>query len=1576
MLHSSLHAQVVINEISAVNDTNWLDEDLEYSDWIELKNTSAVSVDLTGWYLTDDVDDLTKWQFPSITMPADSYLVIFASNKNRSASGAELHTNFKLAGSGEYLALVQADGTQIEYEFTPAYPPQATDITYGISGEGSLSSITFIDATAACSARVPVDSSDDLGWHLIDFKESASWINGHTGVGYDENTTYRSLINLDVKAQMNEVNGSVYIRIPFTVSDATRVKSLSLRMKYDDGFVAYLNGVKVASANAPSTLSWNSTATALHNDADAQVFVTYDISTFISLLTDGENVLAIHGLNDSLTSSDMLIVPELDGTVATETSDGELGFLVRPTPGTANSATYNTLSEPVFISKSDGVYSSPFTVEVSATNDVDAIYYTLDGTEPTATSAMYSGPIPISSTTMLRARSFKAGYSLGAISSETYVFLSNDVKSFTSDLPIIVLDNLGISSTIPDTGEALPVKQRAFMGFFEPAANGRTSLTNQFTIGTRAGMIRRGKSTIRNTATKPNLSIETWGEGIDDDADIKPFGMPAESDWILWAPFRYDPAGIRNPLAHLLYGLTGNYAVRTHFVEVFLNVSGGNVSMDDYVGLYVFMEKIKIENDRIDIDEVGPLDTMEPNVSGGYILQIDADEGEYGSNPLSGISQPSIFCSEPDLFSIVPEQQSYIENYVATFESLIHQNNPAYTNYFDIQKAVDHHLLNMLTMNPDAFRLSTFLYKPRNGKLSYGPVWDFDRAMESVDYRDDNPLIWNAPSGGTKYFDYEPEAIWWNDLFKYPDFWQAYIDRWQELREGVFSESNIVSIVDSLAAEVAEAKARDIARWTGVNSPRGVYSVPRTGSNGLDGTQQGEINHLKWWLSQRLNWIDSRFLAKPILSQASSPIADTISLTMTASSGHMIYYTTDGSDPRAAGGLPSASASVYSGPLTVPADTIIKARVWNGTAWGSGSVAPYDAPWSGLTEGVYQRLSQKLLLTEIHYNPAAPPAGSAYLNDDFEFVEFRNIGLAPLDLRGYALAGGIAFSFEGSAVESLPAGGFVVVVRNLAAFSSRYDTTGIPIAGEYAQSLGNNGDHLRLEFNGEKLFDISYTDARGWPPGADGGGHSLIPLNESVGAKQFDTLDYYGNWRASSYIGGSPGRADPAPPAGVLINEIIAHTDTGSAPPYDSNDQVELYNPLNSDIVLDKYWYLSDSLSDLEKWNIPTDTIIPAKGWVVFDENDFHPDRLDGFGLDKAGEQIILSHLPGTGDDRIVDAIVFKGQANGASWGRYPDGASYIQTLSPTPDAANQPGPDGVKISGIMYNPVSQPGINTDETLEYVSLKNDSNAAITFNELPDLPNPWRIAGGIEFSFPSDFSLASHADVFLVPFDPDVHPALKVAFCAEYSLNTEAVQLLGPYTGDLSDNGERIRLERPQASDDPESPEDISWIIVDEAVWLDQLPWPREADGSGYALIRAGRNGTDPLSWTTALDADNDRLMDSWEVLYFGSTNAIHGGADDDWDQDGASNYCEQLAGTDPTVASSTFRIIAMDFADHIELSWQSVIGKRYSIGISTNLADGFYTTESIVLPTPPFNTIILPNTRSQQVFYRIDADNE
>ena len=122
--------KLIISEFLASNASNLKDEDGDYSDWIEIHNPGNVVINLNGWSITDDSDKLRKWTFPTVSIGAGEYLVIFASGKDRVVAGRELHSNFSLSKDGEYLGLVEPSGA-IAYAYSPTYPLQTTDVSYG-----------------------------------------------------------------------------------------------------------------------------------------------------------------------------------------------------------------------------------------------------------------------------------------------------------------------------------------------------------------------------------------------------------------------------------------------------------------------------------------------------------------------------------------------------------------------------------------------------------------------------------------------------------------------------------------------------------------------------------------------------------------------------------------------------------------------------------------------------------------------------------------------------------------------------------------------------------------------------------------------------------------------------------------------------------------------------------------------------------------------------------------------------------------------------------------------------------------------------------------------------------------------------------------------------------------------------------------------------------------------------------------------------------------------------------------------------------------------------------------------------
>ena len=397
---------VIISEIMAVNRSTLRDEEGEYSDWIELCNTTGHTVSLKGWHLTDQADVPTLWTFPDVSIPPYGQLIVFASQKNRSDPNNTLHTNFSLDSNGEYLALFRNDLT-LESAFAPAFPLQAADVSYGVDALG-----TRVETPVSFGTQgrylVPTNATQlAANWNTPAFLDSA-WTPAGNGVGYDTDPDYRPLFQTDLYSEMYGKQGSAFIRYPFSLQESASIDQMTLRVKFDDGFVAWLNGTLVASNNAPALPVWNSRAPTTRSESLAIEFLNVDLSAFSHLLLEGTNVLALQALNSSSTSSDLLLMSELSlsSTPTTTVVSQVIGYLNTATPGSGNSSAFAAVAQPPLLSHPGGLFTGSLLLSITSPQPDAVLRYTLDGSEPTAASPLYSAPLSITGPLEVRARAF------------------------------------------------------------------------------------------------------------------------------------------------------------------------------------------------------------------------------------------------------------------------------------------------------------------------------------------------------------------------------------------------------------------------------------------------------------------------------------------------------------------------------------------------------------------------------------------------------------------------------------------------------------------------------------------------------------------------------------------------------------------------------------------------------------------------------------------------------------------------------------------------------------------------------------------------------------------------------------------------------------------------------------------------------------------------------------------------------------------------------------------------------------------------------------------------------------------
>lgn len=762
-----------------------------------------------------------------------------------------------------------------------------------------------------------------------------------------------------------------------------------------------------------------------------------------------------------------------------------VGYFEKPTPGAANSTSGGSFAPGVVMSRPSGPYTGSITVSLALAGvDTNAVIrYTTNNTLPGATSPVYSGPITFSTAVHLRARAFAPGKLPGPPQSETYTPLSAAVTAFRSDLPVLMLHNY--SRGRPTTTGVFGTVQ-----LFEPV-NGVTSLTNRPTLVSRASLASRGSST--EGLAKVSMKVEFRDE-FDLDLDRSWLGMPEESDWVLYAPNQYDPIMTHNPFMHGLANDLGYYSSRCRFVEVYLVTSGvGAVASTSYNGVYVLEEKVKRGKDRVDVDKLEPEHSLPPEVTGGYLFKVDrADPGDTGFSA-NGTQMMYVEPKEPEIERAErAAQRAYVGQFFSQFASALNganYRNPTlgYARYLDVGPSIDFHILNTLAFNVDALVLSTYLYKPRDGKLTFGPLWDFDRALGSTDGRDANPRTW-----GANFF----TAYWWSRLFTDPDFTQRWIDRYQELRTGPLDRTNLFLRLDRLTDQLKQAQPRERTKW---------------GTTYRGGTYATEIAHNKSWLSNRLDYMDTRFvprLAKGIESRDPSGGKVRLTFNLPTNANLVAYFTTNGTDPRLSGGSISPSAIAYN-PASAPEfdrNTSVTVRLYS-TVVRSGTP---NSRWGGPLTTVVVLRRPALRFTEIQYHPEG--------EDEAEFIEVSNPTDTAVSLEGWRLEGGVQFVFAGTnLLKVLGPGERCLVLANRAAFGTI--PPGVSVAGQYTGRLANSGDAVRLLGPvGETVDAFAYDDMD--EPLSDGGGWTLVPVDEA-------SLDAT-RWRLSALMGGSPGGPDLA----------------------------------------------------------------------------------------------------------------------------------------------------------------------------------------------------------------------------------------------------------------------------------------------------------------------------------------------------------------------------------------------------------------------------------------------------------------
>lgn len=408
----------------------------------------------------------------------------------------------------------------------------------------------------------------------------------------------------------------------------------------------------------------------------------------------------------------------------------------------------------------------------------------------------------------------------------------------SSNLPIVIIT----TDTNPYTGKPYDIvddpKVPATMKVIYRPDGSRNYVSDQtnatyLNYNGKIGIEFRGSSS--QLLSKKPYGLTTYkSDGVSNN-NVSILGMPKENDWVLNA-LAYDASLIRDYLSYDLYRDMGNYSPRQNYCEVIVN--------GDYKGLYIFMEKLKVDENRINITKITATDNTYPAVSGGYVTKSDKTTG---NDPIAWTMYSDngwgvdFIHDSPKPEEVTTQQNSYIKNYFQTLMNRASANNSSIVNGFpdiiDVPSFIDYMIMAELASNVDSYQFSTYYHKDRRGKLRAGPIWDFNLAY-GLDVYGNRSLtnIWqfdNDDNEGPKY---------WKSMFN-NSMYNCYLSkRWNEITsEGKPLNKTVINTkIDNIVLLITEASARDKSRW------------------GTSGTLSSQITTLKSWLSTRMTWLNTK----------------------------------------------------------------------------------------------------------------------------------------------------------------------------------------------------------------------------------------------------------------------------------------------------------------------------------------------------------------------------------------------------------------------------------------------------------------------------------------------------------------------------------------------------------------------------------------------------------------------------------------------------------------------------------------------------------------------------------------------
>jgi hypothetical protein len=366
--------------------------------------------------------------------------------------------------------------------------------------------------------------------------------------------------------------------------------------------------------------------------------------------------------------------------------------------------------------------------------------------------------------------------------------IPDTVDLTSSNLPIVIIDTWG--NTIIDSARI-----DAEMGIIDNGEGAINYITDEWNgYDGKISIELRGTSSMGYP--KKQYRFETkdeWGY----DSNVVLLDMPVENDWILNGPYD-DQSLLRNVLAYELSNDMRRYSSRTRYCEMVLN--------GIYQGIFILMEKIKRDKNRVNISSMNDTCISGNAVTGGYIIKIDNWNGE-SVGGWTSVNDIEYQYDYPKPRNIIPEQEAYIQNYMNEFETVMESedfNHPidGYAKYIDVISFADHFILNEFCKNIDAYRISCFMHKDRDdfrGKLIAGPLWDFNLSFGKAWFSDDMYVTegWQVDYDTTHPDDEFKVPFWWEKLVTDTLFMEKVKMRWQQFRKHPINKASLFKTIDT-----------------------------------------------------------------------------------------------------------------------------------------------------------------------------------------------------------------------------------------------------------------------------------------------------------------------------------------------------------------------------------------------------------------------------------------------------------------------------------------------------------------------------------------------------------------------------------------------------------------------------------------------------------------------------------------------------------------------------------------------------------------------------------------------------------